>query len=62
MTKLDENDLVEYQILASMANATGSFGALLGALFYAGLGFLIVFARLALLIGSLGSLFNSFFA
>ena len=61
MTKLDENDLVEYQILATMANATGSFGALLGALFYVGLGCLIVFASLALFIGGLCSAFNSFF-
>jgi len=61
MTKLDENDLIEYQILATMANATGTFGALLGALFYLGLSLVIIVASLALLIGSLGSVFNSFF-
>mgnify|MGYP003653036251 FL=1 len=46
MTKLDENDLVEYQMFASLASALGLLGVLLSAFYFfaiaLGLGFIAV--------------------
>ena len=56
MTKLDQNDLVEYQIFATLARGLGGFGLILGGLFYLGVGLVFLLPAVMLLLGLFGIL------
>ena len=54
MTKLDENDLVEYNLFAQGAEVLGGFGILLTGLVYLGIGLFGFWVCLAFLFAILG--------
>ena len=57
MTQLDENDLVEYNMIASVANALGGgFTLLLGIIWFGGLSLICFFIAGCMLLGAFGVL------
>ena len=56
MTKLDQNDLVEYRIFATLGEACGPFAVFLSVLYYLGVALGLLMASGALLLGAFGIL------
>ena len=56
MTKLDQNDLVEYTVFATLADACGSFAVFLSILYYLGIGLGLILAGGAMILGAFGIL------
>ena len=56
MTKLDQNDLVEYTMFASVASGMGVIGSFVTAIFYGGIAIVFAIAAGAMLLGALGIL------
>tara|TARA_R100001086_G_scaffold228283_2_gene147744 strand:- start:27 stop:194 length:168 start_codon:yes stop_codon:yes gene_type:complete len=54
MTKLDENDLVEYHLFAQGAEVLGAFGILLTGLVYLGIALFGLWIGLAFIFAGLG--------
>ena len=59
---LDDNDLVEYHILSTLAQSLGGFGDFLGSLYYAGLSLIFLGTALAIFLVPIFKILNSFFA
>ena len=56
MTKLDENDLVEYQMFSHMTNQLGPIATIFGAIYYIGIMLTCFFVAGCMLLGALGIL------
>ncbi len=62
MTRLDENDLIEYGIIWQVTEGLGTFGSLLAGIVYLGIAVLLFAVGGALVFAPFLELFNALFA
>ena len=62
MTRLDENDLIEYGIIWQVTEGLGTFGSLLASIAYLGIAVLLFAVGGAFILAPFLELFNALFA
>ena len=62
MTKLDENDIVEYLIMSQVTEGMGVFGSLITAVVYLGIAVLFFAIGVAFILAFFLEIFNTLFA